>query len=731
MRLPSQGATVQSDGDFSPSDFKIEISAHAFSTLSKGLYSNPFRAIVRELCCNAWDSHVAAGTTDKAFELYLPNHLAPVFKIRDFGVGLSEEGIRSVYTTYFKTTKLQSDNQTGCFGLGSKSPYAYTKKFTVISYFNGVMYHYSAIINERGYPQIMKMTEEETSEPNGLEVSFNVQENDFYDFERAAKIALRPFVVKPIVKGITDFKAAEYPDNHLMDGKGWKLFRTLEGGNICSMGNVEYPIEATRSGFSSNAKKVLGLAMVIDFPLGSFEMTPAREAIQWTEFSVQNINERLEQIHDEVYEQVTQQITSCANLWEATLSTHKYLHSTGLKALGISPVWNGTVVKSGIELPEDKGITLHKYTAVPARRNSSSKVSVSANKVHRIEPRQVKFYLADFKGAEHRLNNHIRDYFASDDYAYLVGFETPGADQLFYDKTGLTAADLTPASTIPKRDRNAPNRREGRLSSLTGSKARAFQFKTSGASGYSDSYWTESDIELDEPDLGVFVEVNRWNPEGTVLATAARDLRHVLKYIEELGFDLPDGGLVGIKTAHVKKFDAHPNWVRLDQWVRDQLAEFWQADSDFRYAYEFFQADREDQSRVGFYRSMVKKLQKDKLLAEDSFLTRFYALFDRIYKWEKAVGSFHNLSGVLTDFLRSPEPSGQFSLVMPSGNDKNRKVLTYEERLHKEYPLFPVIWKSMYGNTLFNEDKKDTAAVAEYIRLVDERRAAVKAAAKI
>ena len=42
------------------SEFKIRNSAKAFGILSSGLYANKIRAIIRELGCNAVDSHVAA-----------------------------------------------------------------------------------------------------------------------------------------------------------------------------------------------------------------------------------------------------------------------------------------------------------------------------------------------------------------------------------------------------------------------------------------------------------------------------------------------------------------------------------------------------------------------------------------------------------------------------------------------------------------------------------------------
>jgi len=65
-------------------EFRIRNSAKAFNILSSGLYANKIKAIIRELSCNAIDSHTAAGTT-QPFEVHLPTTLEPWFSIRDFG----------------------------------------------------------------------------------------------------------------------------------------------------------------------------------------------------------------------------------------------------------------------------------------------------------------------------------------------------------------------------------------------------------------------------------------------------------------------------------------------------------------------------------------------------------------------------------------------------------------------------------------------------------------------
>ena len=162
-------------------EFRIRNSAKAFSILSSGLYSNKIRAIIRELSCNAVDSHVAAGKESTPFDIHLPNSLEPWFSIRDYGTGLSHDQVTNIYTTYFESTKTDSNAFIGALGLGSKSPFSYTDNFTVTANKDGSKRIYTAFINEQGVPSIALMTDNDTDEPNGVEVQFSV--NDRYNLK--------------------------------------------------------------------------------------------------------------------------------------------------------------------------------------------------------------------------------------------------------------------------------------------------------------------------------------------------------------------------------------------------------------------------------------------------------------------------------------------------------------------------------------------------------------------
>ena len=169
------------------SSFSIKASAKAFDILSSGLYANKIRAIVRELSCNAYDSHVAAGKGSVPFEVHLPNQYETYFSVKDFGVGLSHEDVVNIYTKYFESTKTDSNDYVGALGLGSKSPFSYTDNFSIIAVKDGICGIYSAFVNDEGVPSVALLSTSRTTEPNGVEVKLTVvNRDDMYKFQNEA-----------------------------------------------------------------------------------------------------------------------------------------------------------------------------------------------------------------------------------------------------------------------------------------------------------------------------------------------------------------------------------------------------------------------------------------------------------------------------------------------------------------------------------------------------------------
>src|ERR1041385_4921102 len=164
MKLTTVDSGVELGGnEFQPQAFQIAASAEAFAILSDGLYNDKIKAIIRELSCNAYDSHVAAGKKDIPFDLHLPTPLEPYFSVKDYGVGMSHEQVMELHTTYFGTNKSKSNDFVGALGLGSKSPFCYTDGFTVTSRHKKKIRIYSCYLN-KGVPNVLLQEERDLPE---------------------------------------------------------------------------------------------------------------------------------------------------------------------------------------------------------------------------------------------------------------------------------------------------------------------------------------------------------------------------------------------------------------------------------------------------------------------------------------------------------------------------------------------------------------------------------------
>jgi hypothetical protein len=187
-------------------EFKIKNSAKAFSILSSNLYSDPIRAIIRELCCNAIDANRDKGVTTP-ISISFPDSKSNIFSVEDQGIGMTEEEVYNLYTTYFSSSKEDRNDQIGALGLGSKSPFSYTDSFNIISCKNGIKGTYLAYINDRSLPVCTKVhTTSCDISKTGTLVSFPVKEKDYKKFYTSAISAMLPLEVLPnIINGKKEF----------------------------------------------------------------------------------------------------------------------------------------------------------------------------------------------------------------------------------------------------------------------------------------------------------------------------------------------------------------------------------------------------------------------------------------------------------------------------------------------------------------------------------------------
>lgn len=275
-------------------DFGISNDPAFFQILSANLYSNQKLAVVRETLCNLWDAHIDAGITDVFGEVSIDETML-VF--RDFGKGIHPDLMGEVYGTYGASTKKNDSKSTGGFGLGCKSPFAYTDSFRVTSHHNGTKTLYNitkSSVESGGKPGITQIMQAPSNE-TGLEVAIPINSDDVYEFvdyiryitlHGEMKINLK---VAGYYRGATgelrtlgmSFKPGSYDMNHQL----W--YNDYMGNHkvFIRYGNVIYPAlesNATRPAIGT-IKRLMRIIdverIVVQAEPDSLALTPSREAL--------------------------------------------------------------------------------------------------------------------------------------------------------------------------------------------------------------------------------------------------------------------------------------------------------------------------------------------------------------------------------------------------------------------------------------------------------------------
>ena len=238
--------------------------------LTSNLYSKPFASFLRETVSNAYDSHIEAGTEQPILLLiescnsYDTNHIK--VSIRDFGVGISPERFEQIYRNIGSSTKRDSNDFIGCFGIGRFSCLACADVANVTSYYNGVKYSYLMYKNNGGI-NIDKLSQESGDFKNGLEVSVETHV-DRRDFQEA-------------IEGLYLFDKL-YIENKCSDWKFKEITNAFNTKIVENCGDLPF-----------NTRGV-----IVNLDIGSVDVTPNREALQLSNRTKDVLNKKVTKIKD-------------------------------------------------------------------------------------------------------------------------------------------------------------------------------------------------------------------------------------------------------------------------------------------------------------------------------------------------------------------------------------------------------------------------------------------------
>ena len=549
MKLANAPQDVSIPEVFERRNVAVGSTAMILDLFADKIYSHKERAVVRELSCNAHDSHVMAGTTDIPFLVHIPTHIEPWFSIRDFGTGLPDEDIANVYGGIGISTKRASNEVIGCFGVGSLAPYSMADSFVVKSYHNGTLSTYQCMRDDERNPVVIPLSVESTDERNGLEITVSV-DGRIDEFQSAAVQVFKYWkgTIPQINDKTVNETIAEDKSDFVFEGKDFGL-TAVYGKLTAVMGNIAYKIPTSLVDGDWNVRGY------ICFDLGELSFDTSRENLDVTEANRQAIKNKLESIKENIKDIALLKIEKKPNAYE------KWSTANAMN-FGITGRLLGTQFFNKYKLPElDKkkfnkengNATFTQYEKThktnPAVYGLTSLEAVSGFRSEASRSRRFFLEKPRFKArindAMCKMPRGTRWYvFQSVEQATAVGVP----------KELLEDLDVLPKATRVTTTKTA-----------NGTVSTHKTFEVQKNLQYNDKgYWKEVDLELGTKDEIVFVEISRWQ---TVHGGSCGTILDTLIVLKNKGIDVPK--IYGLKTAFIKTkaFKAN-NFVPYEEWLR-------------------------------------------------------------------------------------------------------------------------------------------------------------------
>lgn len=392
-----------------PSDY---ILSKAISLTTKSLYSNKIKAIVRELTCNAYDSHVCAGYPFLPFIVKLPSYNFKYFQVLDYGTGMNNDDIKK-YFSLLESDKTNDTNTTGSLGLGAKSPFCYSDQYFIDTVKNGIRRLYFA--EDNGIPTLSLKVEEQTDLLNQTMITVPVT-SDHHIWAKETKEVLQYFEVKPLVithdqnRFELDKKELEL-DLKKSKTKFYKKTNSYIQHDTFLQANVSYPISDEFNELSG-----YGHFFEVDFDNGQLEFVPSREHISFDVRTTKNIREKLKLIHLELEEEFNKQIEKFTNNYDKNVYIHfkmpKYLEIASQKYIQQQKAITGYNFSSYIPLKPTKSITFRTLKVSQTSTKDRSDLLLPGSYIsHYISTTEVYFIMDNPKIIRNRIVHYLRTNF--------------------------------------------------------------------------------------------------------------------------------------------------------------------------------------------------------------------------------------------------------------------------------------------------------------------------------
>lgn len=301
MKLQSSSAAVDVKTNMQMTSIKAELAQdklHKMWDLLQSPYRDPIASLIREYVSNCFDSHIEAGVNTPVYVTLEEDQSGWYWACEDFGVGLSEDRCKNIFMKYLTSTKEETNDQIGAFGMGSKSGLGYTDVVHIRTRFDGTEYRYM-LHKTTDAPTLALMDFYPTDKRNGTQIKIYLKDN----WDEQDKF------VRKTEQQLTYFDNVHYggkldslnEDFVVYKGRNFQVKPscTLKAMHLV-IGNVAYPIN-----WEAIGKTEIDIPIALIFEIGDLPVIFTREDIRYTDDAVSKIRNKIAAAEKELIDLAT------------------------------------------------------------------------------------------------------------------------------------------------------------------------------------------------------------------------------------------------------------------------------------------------------------------------------------------------------------------------------------------------------------------------------------------
>ncbi len=615
-------------------------------------------------------------------------------------------GVFKFFGHYGASDKRETNKLIGSMGIGCKSAFSYTDAFSVISHIDKQKFVFSLYKDEKGAGKVAVLTEQPTTEKNGLEIVVPVKREDVSTFVNKGYEIVKYLKTKPALKGVNNPPSFERVEPALT-GTFWKYFGDSRE-TIVIQGQIGYPIDTDKVGQThygtGNAPKgyiaewerdLLNSGLELEVNIGEVEVTASREALQMSDYTIAAIRKRLSEVKTEIQDYAAEKLKFAKTMIEAKTAYYELFMKGGSfgyrmqSSLG-EIKWNGTIIKDNvIHLDE----ALHKVIQYTKRRNGNITLT-TFDKIKCSDSLNLYFDDTNRKTVMYRRRaKTLLDGGAEQ----VTVIQTEDAKAL-KKTTGIDVTKLPQYSTVTPTILNTTRGGGNGIDITKRAKhqVNVFVLDTDKlldnyTKGSNSDYWKVASII---PDKQVYIPIERFIPQEIEIVSLVQ-LRTYLLKCKNIGAEIKIP-IYGLKA----KQDAG-NMVKFDVFLKEHISKI---------------PNLADEAALitDFVYSLTNLRIAVENLPDGSIAKQYKQLWSEAYELcGKQIPSYYN-----TDSTNNAATKKEFANFAGLTSNRKDELKKLAELFEKTYPLIKKISISSYGTV----DVPLTIAMTEYVQLVFEAR---------